>query len=89
MSREVEGVLYLTLAEVQEQMQVTRQTLWRWRREGVIPQGRRFRDRQVLFSEEEAALIRGHANRIEPITPGISRDQMSLFASDSGRADRS
>jgi predicted DNA-binding transcriptional regulator AlpA len=79
MAREVEGIRYLTLPEVLQQMQITRQTLWRWRREGHIPAGRRFRDRQVLFSEDEVALIRSHANRIEPISPRGAQSQLNLF----------
>jgi hypothetical protein len=78
---EIEGVVYRTLAEVLEELQITRQTLWRWRRQGkVIPPGRRFRTGQVLFNEEDAEAIRRYANRIELIESPGSQTQMNLFA---------
>jgi predicted DNA-binding transcriptional regulator AlpA len=79
---QVEGIQYLTLPEVLQEMQITRQTLWRWRHEGLIPQGRRFRSRQLLFSPDEAAAIRRYANRIEPIAAPGSEPQMNLFGTD-------
>jgi hypothetical protein len=66
-------------------MQITRQTLWRWRHEGVIPLGRLFRGRQILFNEEEVAAIRRYANRIEPIAPPGSEHQLNLFAATAQR----
>lgn len=67
MSLEIDGRTYVTTAEVLVEIGVTRQTLWRWRREGKIPKGRRFRDRQVIFSAEEMADILNYANRLEPL----------------------
>jgi predicted DNA-binding transcriptional regulator AlpA len=86
---QIEGVEYLTVAEVLQEMQITRQTLWRWRHEGLIPQGRRFRSRQLLFNGEEAAAIRRYANRIEPISPPGSEQQLNLFVPDPQRSDDS
>ena len=64
---EIDGVIYTSATEVAEKIGVTRQTLWRWRSEGKIPQGHRFRDRQVLFTESEVASVRRFAFRIQPI----------------------
>ena len=75
----IEGVQYLTLPEVLREMRITRQTLWRWRHEGLIPQGRRFRSRQILFNEEDVVAIRRYANRIEPIASPGSEQQLNLF----------
>jgi len=61
---------YYSSADVQQELRVTRQTLWRWRRDGKIPQGRRYRDRQVLFTQEELEAIREFANRLEPAELG-------------------
>lgn len=86
---EIDGIRYLTVPEVLQEMQITRQTLWRWRQERLIPQGRRFRSRQLLFSQEEAAAIRRYANRIEPIEAPGSDQQMNLFGSSAERSSNS
>jgi len=57
----------LTATDVLEQVPVTRQTLWRWRQEGKIPAGHRYRNRQVVFTPDEVEAIREYANRVEPI----------------------
>ena len=67
MGIELEGILYLSASEVTQQIGITRQTLWRWRQEGHVPLGRRYREKQVLFTSEEVEAIRGYANRMEPL----------------------
>jgi predicted DNA-binding transcriptional regulator AlpA len=89
MPLDIDGVRYLTVPEVLQEMQITRQTLWRWRQEGHIPLGRRFRSRLLVFSPDEALVIRRYANRVEPIVPSDAASQLSLFTSDSKRADSS
>ena len=76
---EIDGVRYLTATEVLQRIEVARQTLWRWRQEGRIPGGHRYRGRMVIFSPQEVVAIEAYANRIEPIE---TRDQvqLSLFA---------
>lgn len=74
----INEISYLTASDVLEEVGVTRQTLWRWRQEGKIPQGNRFRNRQVIFSPEEVEVIREFANRIEPIREDEDV-QLSLF----------
>jgi predicted DNA-binding transcriptional regulator AlpA len=78
----VQGVSYLTASEVLDRVPVTRQTLWRWRQEGRIPAGHRYRGRQVLFSPEEVEVIEAYASRIEPIEPNGAR-QLGLFRGNS------
>ena len=63
---QIEGVAYLSTKEVLRQVGVVRQTLWRWRREQKVPAGRRYRDHQILFTQEEAEAIRQYADRIQP-----------------------
>ena len=75
---EIEGTQYLSATEVAEQAGVSRQTLWRWRREAKIPSGHRYRDRQIVFTPDEVAEITAYANRIEPIASG-ARGQRRLF----------
>lgn len=57
--------LYFSTAEVINDTAISRQTLWRWRQGGKVPAGHRFRDRQVLFDEEQFEAIRNYANHIE------------------------
>ena len=40
---------------------------WRWRQNGRIPQGARFRDGRVLFDEDQLRAIEQYANRLEPL----------------------
>ncbi len=63
----LDGIQYVTAAEVARDVHVSRQTLWRWRQEGKVPVGRRFRDKQVLFTLDEARRVRAFANRLEPL----------------------
>jgi predicted DNA-binding transcriptional regulator AlpA len=78
---QIDGVAYFSAADIQRDLGVTRQTLWRWRKARKIPQGRRYRDRQVLFTKEEVDVIHEYANRLEPADAalGSDADQMSLF----------
>jgi predicted DNA-binding transcriptional regulator AlpA len=66
MPLEIEDIAYFNAADIQRDLGVARQTLWRWRKAGKIPQGRRYRDRQVLFTEQEVRAIREYSNRLEP-----------------------
>ena len=69
----IEGQTYLNGNDVLARVPVTRQTLWRWRQEGKIPAGHRYRGKQVLFSPEEVEMIEAYANRLEAIEPATVR----------------
>jgi hypothetical protein len=69
----IEGVRYWLARDVQSDLSVARQTLWRWRKDGKIPLGRRYRDRQVLYTEAEFEAIRDYANRLEPVGVDFAR----------------
>lgn len=75
---EIEGAVYFSADEVIDTLGVSRQTLWRWRRKGVVPSGRRFRDRQIVFTPHEFQQVREYANRVEPLDVG-AREQLKLF----------
>jgi predicted DNA-binding transcriptional regulator AlpA len=66
MAIEIKGVRYYLASEVQESLGIARQTLWRWRKEMKIPQGRRYRNRQIVFSADEFEQISSFADRLEP-----------------------
>ena len=71
---------YFTASDIQRDLGIARQTLWRWRKGGKIPQGRRYRDRQVVFTREEVDAIRDYSNRLEPVE-SVGNDQLKLFRS--------
>ena len=75
---EIDGISYFAAIEVCKALGVSRQTLWRWRQEGRIPAGHRFRNGQVFFTEAELDAVRDYANRIEPIGSG-DPGQLKLF----------
>jgi predicted DNA-binding transcriptional regulator AlpA len=59
-------VEYFTAADIQREVGIARQTLWRWRKSRKIPQGLRYRDRQVVFTRKDVEAIREYSNRLEP-----------------------
>jgi predicted DNA-binding transcriptional regulator AlpA len=65
MPLELKDRLYFSVNEVLGDTGVSRQTLWRWRQDGKVPLGHRFRDRQILFDEEEFNAIRNYATHVE------------------------
>ena len=63
----IQDTEFFTQSEVADDLGVDRTTLWRWRKDGKIPAGRRFRGSQVLYTESEVRQISEYANRLEPI----------------------
>lgn len=83
---EIEGVQYFTAADIHRDLGIVRQTLWRWRKAWKIPRGRRYRDRQVVFTKQEVEAIREYANRLEPAEPS---DANQLTPFNAGSPNRS
>lgn len=77
---EIDGVAYYSASEVAQEAGVSRQSLWRWRQEEKVPLGRRYRDRQILFTAEEREQVKEYARRLEPAEPASAR-QFGLFNS--------
>lgn len=75
---QIEGLAYFSATDIHKDLGVARQTLWRWRKARKIPQGRRYRDRQVVFTEQEVEAIREYANRLEPADETVA-NQLALF----------
>jgi predicted DNA-binding transcriptional regulator AlpA len=67
---QIAGVEYFSADEVADAVGVSRQTLWRWRTDGRIPAGNRYRDRQIVFTAGEFEVIRQFACRVEPVSRG-------------------
>ena len=63
----INGVEYYATAQLLEEIRVSRQTFWRWRRRGQIPAGHRFRDGRLLFTGPEAEMIRSFATSIQAV----------------------
>lgn len=80
----IHEVEYFTHCEVADQVGIDRTTLWRWKKEGKVPPGRRFRGNQVLFTAAEVKVIEDYAFRIEPISTA-DRDQLRLFREGGGQ----
>ena len=78
----IDRVEYLTAADIHRDLSIARQTLWRWRKGGKIPQGRRYRGRHVVFTRQEVEAIREYSNRLEP-ADSTGSDQLKLFKSSS------
>ncbi len=64
MSIQIQGETYIKATDLALEIGTTRQSLWRWRKNGVIPTGQKYRNQQVVFSVAEANQIREYANRI-------------------------
>lgn len=78
MAIEIEGTKFFGAGKVAAEAGVTLQTLWRWRRAGKIPAGYRFRNRQVLYSENECRQIREFASHLEPLSADNDK-HLSIF----------
>ena len=78
MSIHINGQVFYSANEVIENLSISRQTLWRWRSEGKIPPGNRYRGKRILFTSDELNEIRDHAHHIEPIET-TNANQLLLF----------
>jgi len=65
MPTEIEGSIFYSCTDVATACNVSRQTIWRWRQEGLIPMGRSRKGRSVAFSATELEYIRAHARQLE------------------------
>ncbi len=74
----IDGTEYFTVPEVLKELRIARQTLWRWRQQGKIPVGHRYRGRNLLYTPAEIEEIRQYANRVEDIEQ-TNKDQLRLF----------
>ena len=74
----IQEIQYFTQQEVADRLGVDRTTLWRWRRGGEVPQGRKFRGTVLLFTEAEIRQIENYAFRLEPVAEE-DPDQFEFF----------
>ena len=66
----IDGATYYSVDDVCRELEIVRQTLWRWRNSGRVPAGRRYRGRKIVFTHEEVEQVRAFANRLEPLGLG-------------------
>lgn len=81
----INGAEYYSASDLAQELSISRQTLWRWRHEGKIPQGHRFRDKRILFTADEAEAVREFATKLEPAN-STQPDQFKLFKGPKVRA---
>jgi hypothetical protein len=79
---EIDGIAYLSVDHVAREVGVSRTTLWRWRQNGTVPVGYRYRGRLTLFTVIELEAIREYANRLAPI--GLRPPRAQVAASGKG-----
>ena len=84
MPLEIAGFEYSTTAEVCQLVNISRQTLWRWRQDSRIPPGRRFRGQRLVFSPDEVEQIQRYASLLEPADQPL-KAQLTLFNGDARR----
>jgi len=68
---------YYAVTDVLKVAQVSRQTLWNWRKKEVIPAGSRYR-KKVVFSLADLAEISAYAAKLEPVEFRGRRSQLGL-----------
>jgi predicted site-specific integrase-resolvase len=68
---------YYEAKEILKVVGVTRQTLWTWRKDGLIPAGNRFRNR-IVFTGAEVRAISAYAAKLEPVEFSESKNQLRL-----------
>jgi hypothetical protein len=68
---------YYEGAKILRALRISRQTLWLWRKDQLIPAGSLHRNR-LVFSDEETAQIVAHAARVEPVELRDTKAQMKL-----------
>ena len=78
MSFEISGTKYFTLTEISEKLCISRQTLWRWRQNNLIPSGSKHRNYKVVYSEKELQFILDYFNQLEPLSKK-NPNQLGLF----------
>lgn len=71
------GRTYFEGTKILRALKISRQTLWLWRKEHLIPAGSMHRNR-LVFSDEETAQIVAHAVRVEPVELRDAKAQMKL-----------
>lgn len=81
---DIEGVEYFTAADIHREVGIVRQTLWRWRRARKVPQGRRYRDKSIVFTRAEVDAIREYSNRLAPADPPPLRQTTPPTAAPNG-----
>lgn len=75
---EIAGRRYFTANQAAEVLGVERTTFYRWRKKDLVPQGRKFRDGRLLFTEEELEEARAFAYQMGSVG-AARRDQLRLF----------
>lgn len=74
----INGTVYLRSSEVLQALDVSRQTLWRWRQNLAFPAGAKLRGK-LVFTEEEFEAIKAIAYRLDSPIDDSDPSQLQLF----------
>ncbi|OZC01283.1 helix-turn-helix transcriptional regulator [Rubricoccus marinus] len=77
----VHDTTFLTASMVADLVGISRQSLWRWKKAGLVPAGRRYRGRELFYTRDEVEAIYAHAHSLEPEDAAAHVDQLDLFSS--------
>jgi hypothetical protein len=76
---DIGGTRYVPASTLAVQLGVSRQTIWRWRKVGKIPQGHLYRSKQLVFTVAEAVDVYAYGTRVEPAETTTDPGQLALF----------
>lgn len=72
----VAGRPFFSAADVARNLGISRQTLWRWRSAGLVPQGHRHRTGAILFDQAELDAICAYATQLTPLEASrVAKDE--------------
>jgi excisionase family DNA binding protein len=71
---EINGEVYYTTSEICEEVGISRPTLFRWLRQGVLKEIRKNRRGWRLFTEEELDKIKTETRRIEVVEISLANN---------------
>jgi excisionase family DNA binding protein len=75
MPREINGQTYYRTSEVCKKVGISRATLFRWLKEGIIKKSLKDRRGWRLYTEDDLNNIRAEVNRVEVevVSPSVSK----------------
>lgn len=75
----VAGRPFFSAVDIARSLGISRQTLWRWRSAGLVPQGQRHRSGAIFFDQAELDAICAYATQLTPLdtTRGLRDEHLN------------